>query len=241
MHSPACFRRGFPLCVVARLARRRSCSSLISEPVVPAARAGSAPERAGEIRLLRFRAVVVAVLLCRQRGTQSPDERRATRNAGRGRFPSSCTGCGRNMSAAFRNSARCRRRGSTATSVASMLDLMPGPRLVYHEWDRHGTCSGVPANAFFDTIRKARAVVKIPPQYLDLQSPLTVTPDAGRGRLRCRQSGADAGGHRRHLRRPPARRGAICLTRDLQFRDCPEIDRRSCKRDKLVMPPVRGG
>jgi ribonuclease T2 len=33
----------------------------------------------------------------------------------------------------------------------------------------------------------------------------------------------------------------ICLTRDLKFRDCHEVDRRACRRDKLVMPPVRGG
>ena len=26
--------------------------------------------------------------------------------------------------------------------VSSMLDLMPSPRLVFNEWDRHGTCSG---------------------------------------------------------------------------------------------------
>ena len=26
--------------------------------------------------------------------------------------------------------------------VSSMLDLMPARRLVYHEWDTHGTCSG---------------------------------------------------------------------------------------------------
>ena len=32
----------------------------------------------------------------------------------------------------------------------------------------------------------------------------------------------------------------ICLSRDLQFRDCAETNRRSCTRDKLVMPPVRG-
>ena len=33
----------------------------------------------------------------------------------------------------------------------------------------------------------------------------------------------------------------ICMTRDLQFRDCKEVAQRSCRRDKLVMPPVRGG
>src|SRR6266516_2781661 len=27
--------------------------------------------------------------------------------------------------------------------VSSMLDLMPAPRLIFNEWDRHGTCSGL--------------------------------------------------------------------------------------------------
>jgi ribonuclease T2 len=31
----------------------------------------------------------------------------------------------------------------------------------------------------------------------------------------------------------------ICLSKELQFRDCSEIVRRSCRRDQLVMPPMR--
>jgi len=33
----------------------------------------------------------------------------------------------------------------------------------------------------------------------------------------------------------------ICMSKDLKYRDCPEIDRRACRRDKVLMPPVRGG
>jgi ribonuclease T2 len=125
--------------------------------------------------------------------------------------------------------------------VSSMLDLMPSPRLIFHEWDRHGTCSGLSANAFFDTVRKARAVVKIPPQYVDLRSPLTVTPDdvedafikANPGLTR-EGIAVTCGGRRLDEVR-------ICLSRDLQFQDCAETNRRSCRRDRLVMPPVRGG
>ena len=125
--------------------------------------------------------------------------------------------------------------------VSAMLDLMPSPRLVYHEWDRHGTCSGLSQSAYFDTIRKARAVVKIPQQYLALRSPVTVTPDevedafvAANPGLTREGVSVTCGGRRLD-------EVHICLSRTLQFRDCPEVERRSCRRDRLLMPPVRGG
>src|SRR6201990_2892418 len=60
--------------------------------------------------------------------------------------------------------------------MTSMLDLMPAPGLVYNEWDKHGTCSGLGERAYFETIRKARARVKIPDQYLQLSEAKTAAP-----------------------------------------------------------------
>ena len=61
--------------------------------------------------------------------------------------------------------------------VDEMLDLMPARRLVYHEWDAHGTCSGLEQRAYFDLVRKARGAVTIPPQFTNPQQTLSVTAD----------------------------------------------------------------
>jgi ribonuclease T2 len=124
--------------------------------------------------------------------------------------------------------------------VSEMLDLMPAPNLIFHEWDRHGTCSGLSPNAYFETIRKARAVVKIPPEYLDLPSALMVTPEeVGEAFVKAnpglKPEGISISCGSRRLNEV-----RICMSRDLQFRGCEEVARRSCRRDKLIMPPVRG-
>src|SRR5262245_19341621 len=123
--------------------------------------------------------------------------------------------------------------------IASMLDLMPAPRLIYREWDRHGTCSGLAARAYFDVVRKARAVVKIPEDYLDLKAPLSVTPDAVEDAFLAANPGLSRGAIAVGCDNRRLREVRICMNKDLRFHDCDEVDRRACRREQLVMPPVR--
>lgn len=125
--------------------------------------------------------------------------------------------------------------------VSSMLDLMPSPGLVFHEWDTHGTCSGLEPRAYFESVRKARAVVKIPDRFIDLDKYVTVSPDeieeafvnANPGLSRAAISVTCDSRRLSEVR--------VCMSKEFGFRDCPEQERRACRRDKLVMPPVRGG
>jgi ribonuclease T2 len=123
--------------------------------------------------------------------------------------------------------------------VSSMLDLMPAPRLVFQQWDKHGTCSGLSANSYFELIRKARATVKIPPEFVELKEALTVTPDEVETAFVSANPGLpqDAIGVTCDSRRLGEVR--ICLSRDLHFQACPEVHARACRREKVVMPPVR--
>ena len=125
--------------------------------------------------------------------------------------------------------------------VNSMLDLMPARGLIIHGWKKHGVCAGQSASAYFETIRRARAVVKIPPQYLEPQNPLDVTPDEVEEAFVTANPGMSRAGVAVTCGDTRLSEVRICMTRELQFRECAEVDRRACRRDKLVMPPVRKG
>ena len=126
------------------------------------------------------------------------------------------------------------------TIVGSMLDLMPSPRLIFREWDRHGTCSGLSAYAYFETVRKARAVVKIPPDYLTLGKPTIVTPDEVAEAFVKANPGLSRAGVAVACDSKRLSEVRICLGKDFSFRDCAEVTRRACRRDSIAMPAVRG-
>jgi ribonuclease T2 len=125
--------------------------------------------------------------------------------------------------------------------MTSMLDLMPAPGLIFNEWDKHGTCSGLGARAYFESVRKARAAVKIPEEFLQLTQQKTIAPDdleeafikINPGLSRSAISVTCSSRRLSEVR--------VCLSKDMQFRACDEIDRRACRRDEVVMAPVRGG
>ncbi len=125
--------------------------------------------------------------------------------------------------------------------MTSMLDLMPAPRLVYNEWDKHGTCSGLSEQAYFELIRKARAAVKIPPEFQQLAQPKAIAPSDIESAFVKANPGLSPSGIAVTCNRTRLSEVRICLSKDLHFRNCEEIDRLACRREQVTMPPVRGG
>jgi ribonuclease T2 len=122
--------------------------------------------------------------------------------------------------------------------VSSMLDLMPAPRLIFNEWDKHGTCSGLGSHAYFETVRKARALLKIPDEYLELSQEIMVAPaevgdafvKANPGLTRASIAVSCDAKRLTEVR--------ICLDRNLAFHDCAAVEQHSCRREQIVMPPL---
>ena len=125
--------------------------------------------------------------------------------------------------------------------MSSMLDLMPAPGLIFSEWDKHGTCSGLGAKAYFETIRKARSAVKIPEDFLELSAPKTVAPAEIEDAFAKVNPGLSTSSMAVICNRNRLSEVRICMSKDLQFRACEDIDRHGCRRDQVLMPPMRGG
>lgn len=133
---------------------------------------------------------------------------------------------------------RAEPRRAPAQLVRSMLDLMPSEGLVRHEWEKHGSCSGLSPEGYFALTRQARTRVTVPPGLESLDSRATVDPDDIEAAFLRANPGlpGDAIAVTCGLQRLDEVR--ICLTKDLAFRSCPEVDARSCRASRVTVPPI---
>jgi ribonuclease T2 len=126
--------------------------------------------------------------------------------------------------------------------VNGMLDIMPSPKLIAHEWAKHGTCSGLSEKEYFEDAADAFHAIKIPPAYQGPHQQVVVNPaklreDFGRANpsmgaddfvVICTRNG-------RFLQEVRA-----CLNKDLDGRACNrEVVRSACRSDEIIMQPLR--
>ncbi len=123
--------------------------------------------------------------------------------------------------------------------VRSVLDIMPSAGLVRHQWRKHGTCSGLGTRGYFDAVREAFARVEIPPSLQRLDKAVSVEPRAVERAFRAVNPGIQDAGIAVTCDGRRLAEVRICMTKEFDFRPCPEVDRRGCTARSIVLPPVR--
>lgn len=130
-------------------------------------------------------------------------------------------------------------REATRSETAAMADIMGSSGLAWHEWKKHGRCSGLSASDYFEKARTAYASIMIPNYFSNLPKnvklPVSIVEDAfleanpslerNMITITCDQSRIE------EVR--------ICLTRDLDPRPCGEDTIRDCKMKDALMEKVR--
>jgi ribonuclease T2 len=137
--------------------------------------------------------------------------------------------------------AYCRtvERDPTRGETAVMADIMGGAGLAFHEWKKHGRCSGLSASDYYALSRQAYDAVKLPDILRglskDIQLPASVVEDAF---LEVNPNLA------REMITITCEDGMIdevrlCLDRDLSPRRCGDDVIRDCRMKNAVMEAVR--
>lgn len=121
----------------------------------------------------------------------------------------------------------------------AMDDIMGSGGLAWHQWKKHGRCSGLSASGYYDATRDALARITVP-QVLDrLDRDITLNPALVEEAFLEANPDLGADGVTVTCRDRSLAEVRICLTRDLRPRDCAPDARSDCSRARVLMEAVR--
>ncbi len=130
-------------------------------------------------------------------------------------------------------------RDPSRAQTAAMVDIMGSGGLAWHQWKKHGRCSGLAARDYLDLSRRAYDSVTIPDVFRrlnrDIRLPARVVEEAF---LEANQS-LQPDGITVTCQDGMIQEVRICLTRDLAPRPCGADAVRDCRQTDAVMEAVR--
>ena len=127
--------------------------------------------------------------------------------------------------------------------IDAMLDIMPAKGLIIHEYKKHGTCSGLEPEGYYDLARQLYNRIRIPERYINPFDVQFVAPEqlmremiAANPGLKPDMMAMSCGGPGNRLKEI-----RICYTKSGQLRPCGrnENQRRLCSARQMYVPPVR--
>ena len=119
--------------------------------------------------------------------------------------------------------------------AATLSDLMPA-RLVFTEWRRHGTCTGLTQSDYLALIRSARARIAIPRSLADPAQETQVAAHEIEDAFTAANPGLSSRGIAVSCKDESLAEVRVCLTKSLDFRRCAEVDERGCNARRLRVP-----
>ncbi|HYX52366.1 MAG TPA: hypothetical protein VE783_02880 [Candidatus Limnocylindrales bacterium] len=121
--------------------------------------------------------------------------------------------------------------------VRRMQDYYPRAALIQHEWEKHGTCSGLSAQDYFANAERAFKKLEVPPKYRNL----TAQKQVPREQLEADFASANrasAAAFRLSCHTGELVAVEVCLNKQLDFQACTQSVR-ECPSPQVTMQPVR--
>jgi len=123
--------------------------------------------------------------------------------------------------------------------IQQMLNYIPIPSLIQHEWTTHGTCSELSAADYFAAVRKARDSVTLPADLNQLSQKLQLSPAQVESKLAAANPNFPAAAFRTSCYKDSELEEVrVCLNQDLSPRACGS-SAGECRASSVSMLPVR--
>lgn len=130
-------------------------------------------------------------------------------------------------------------RDPSRRESAAMDDIMGSGGLAWYQWQKHGRCSGLSARGYYDTIREAAKRVPIPEVFDGLDRDISLPPSVVEDAFIEANPNLTRDGITVTCQSEALQEVRICLTRDLEPRECAVDTRQDCGRSKILMEEVR--
>ncbi len=130
-------------------------------------------------------------------------------------------------------------RAPTRRETAAMTDIMGSAGLAFHQWRKHGTCSGLDGADYLALSRQAFERIARPPELAALGREVTLPARVVEAAFLDANPGLEADGVTITCRAGRVQEVRVCLARDLSPRACGADVVRDCALEDALLSPVR--
>jgi ribonuclease T2 len=134
---------------------------------------------------------------------------------------------------------RTAERDPTRRETAAMADIMGTSGLAWHQWRKHGRCTGLPPEAYFALSREAYGRVTLPDVFMRLDRSVRLPASVVEEAFLAENPDWEADTVTITCREGRIQEARICLTRDLYPRPCGADAVRDCRMGDALFDPVR--
>jgi ribonuclease T2 len=126
------------------------------------------------------------------------------------------------------------------TVMEAAMAVSPSQKLVQHQWEKHGTCSGLGQGAYFRAAARAAGSVRMPERFVRPDRPVVTSADAVREEFLRTNPFLEASAVVVTCRRKDIGEVRVCLDKELRPRACsPQLRRSHCGSREARMLGVK--
>ena len=134
---------------------------------------------------------------------------------------------------------RTNERSPSRSDTAAMADIMGTSGLAWHQWRKHGVCAGLSSDDYYELSREAFGLISRPQVLRDLTRPVTLPATLIEEAFLRENPSLSADQITITCRQGYIQEARICLTRDLELRNCGQDVLRDCAMSNAQFDPMR--